>query len=99
MKRVLDIHPEATDEATAGVQYYEQCELGMGTRFRTCLSDAYEEILLNPLLCRKRPGGFRRYNLPVFPYYIAFFVFRNRIYVAAVAHNSRHPDYWKGREP
>jgi plasmid stabilization system protein ParE len=33
----------------------------------------------------------------VFPYYIAYFVRGDLIVIAAVAHGSRHPDYWKRR--
>ena len=97
MNRFLEIHPGATNEATEVVQYYESCEPGLGGRFRTCLSEAYEEILRHPQHCRKRSGGFRRFNLPDFPYYIAFYVLKDRIFVSAVAHASRHPDYWKRR--
>ena len=38
-----------------------------------------------------------RVNCPVFPYYIAYFIRGNVIVIAAVAHGSRHPDYWKNR--
>ena len=54
-------------------------------------------MMEHPLLWRERPGGFRRVNCPVFPYYIAYFIRGNVIVIAAVAHGSRHPDYWKNR--
>lgn len=53
--------------------------------------------MLHTLLRRERPGGYRRVNLTGFPYYIAYFIRGEHIVVAAVAHASRHPDYWKMR--
>ncbi|MGH9932835.1 MAG: hypothetical protein ACREA9_26835 [Pyrinomonadaceae bacterium] len=51
----------------------------------------------HPRLWRERPGGYRRVNLPGFPYYVAFFLREEHILIAAVGHGSRHPDYWKRR--
>ena len=45
----------------------------------------------------ERLGGYRRVNLPGFPYYVAYFIRGERILVAAVGHGSRHPNYWKRR--
>ena len=50
------------------------------------------------LLWRERQGGFRRVNCPVFPYYVAYFIRDDTILIAAVAYESRHPDYWKSRK-
>jgi hypothetical protein len=36
-------------------------------------------------------------NLHKFPYYIAYFIRGECMFIAAVAHASRHPDYWKNR--
>jgi hypothetical protein len=51
------------------------------------------------LLWRLRPGGYRRVNLPGFPYYIAFVTDEQQALVIAVAHSNRHPDYFKSRTP
>jgi plasmid stabilization system protein ParE len=69
----------------------------LGKRFRTEIVEVCSTILAHPLLWRERHGGFRRVNCPVFPYYIAYFIRGNVAVVAAVAHASRHPDYWKER--
>ena len=44
-------------------------------------------------------GGWRRVNLPGFPYYIAYVIIDELILVLAVAHAARHPNYWKERLP
>jgi hypothetical protein len=62
------------------------------------VSDVIDRILFDPYLWRERRGGYRRVNLPVFPYYIAYFIRRDTLVVAAVAHAKRKPNYWRKRE-
>jgi plasmid stabilization system protein ParE len=95
----LELLPEAPDEAAAAVAYYEQREQGLGARLRKEIETASASIVEHPLLWRERPGGYRRVNLAGFPFYIAYFARGNRVIIAAIAHASRHPDYWKSRIP
>jgi hypothetical protein len=46
-----------------------------------------------------RPGGYRRVNLPGFPYYVAFIADAEQVLVIAIAHSSRHPRYFENRVP
>ena len=93
----LEFLPEASDEATAAVAYYEERERGLGARLRAQIETASASIVDHPLLWSERSGRYRRVNLPGFPFYIAYFIRGERVMVAAVGHASRHPDYWKGR--
>jgi plasmid stabilization system protein ParE len=99
MSNILEFLPEALEEAVAAVEYYEQCAQGLGARFRLEIKGASTAIVRQPLLWSERRGGYRRVNLPGFPYYIAYFIRQERIIVAAIGHSSRHPDYWKKRQP
>jgi plasmid stabilization system protein ParE len=92
----LDFLPEAVDVAKA-VEWYEAREPGLGARFRREMESVCSAILQHPLLWRERRGGYRRVNLPGFPYYLAYFLREERILIAAVGHGSRHPDWWKKR--
>jgi plasmid stabilization system protein ParE len=94
---VLEFLREAADEVEDATSYYEACEAGLGLRFRTEAEQAIRMILKGPLHWRERNGGYRRINLWGFPYYIAYFIRGEHLVVAAVAHGSRHPDYWKKR--
>jgi plasmid stabilization system protein ParE len=98
MSAVLEFLPEASEEVEEATKYYEQRVPGLGIRFRVEVEAVCVAIIRQPLLWRKRPGGFSRANLPGFPFYIAYFIRGERILIAAVAHASRHPDYWKQRE-
>ncbi|BCU79314.1 type II toxin-antitoxin system RelE/ParE family toxin [Luteolibacter sp. LG18] len=90
---------EALLEASEAAAYYEANVPGLGARFIEELKATTSSIAKQPLLWRKRAGGFRRVNLPGFPYYIAYFIRDETILIAAICHASRHPDYWKDRTP
>ncbi len=87
---ILEFLPEVT-------RYYEERVSGLGLRFRLELETACAAVARQPMLWRQRKGSFRRINLPAFPYYIAYFIRNETVFVAAVAHAKRHPDYWKRR--
>lgn len=93
----LSFLPEAVEEAAAATAYYESCSQGLGVRFRNEVKGVCAAIVANPLLWRERPGGYRRVNLPGFPYYVAYFLREQSILIAAIGHASRHPEYWKKR--
>ena len=55
-------------------------------------------IAANATLPRLRPGDYRRVNLKVFPYYIAYALRDDSAVVLAIAHAHRQPEYWIGRQ-
>ena len=96
---ILEFLPEASAELFAAAEHYESKQPGLGHRFRREILELCRLIVQQPLLWRERPGGYRRVNCPVFPYYLAYFVRGDLVIIAAVAHGSRRPDYWKERLP
>jgi len=94
---MLEFLPEAKLEAEEATIFYEQRVTGLGSRFRGEVESVCAAIARQPLLWRERIGGFRRVNLPGFPYYVAYLIRGDRILVAAIGHSSRHPNYWKRR--
>ena len=98
MSVVLEFLPEASGEAEEATRYYEERVPGLGVRFRAEVESVCASIVRQPLLWRERAGGYRRVNLPGFPFYVAFFIRDARILVAAIGHASRHPNYWKQRK-
>ena len=99
MSFVLDFLPEASAEVECITGDYEARLVGLGSRFREEIESVCAAIVQHPLLWRLRPGGYRRVNLPGFPYYVAFVTDEEQAIVIAVAHASRHPDYFKNRIP
>ncbi len=93
----LEFLPEAREEFFEAVFFYESKEVGLGIRFRNEVAHVLEHILSDPYLWRERSGAYRRVNCPVFPYYVVYFVRKNSIVIAAIAHGHRKPEYWKER--
>lgn len=99
MNLILEFHPEAAAEVQCITGDYEAKLPGLGARFRHEIEDACSAIVQHPLLWRLREEGWRRVNLPGFPYYLAFIIRVEIVLVVAVSHHARHPNYWKTRWP
>ncbi len=97
MSLPLEFHVEALAEVECITGDYEAKTPGLGARFRTTVEEGCVAVVLHPLLWRQRSEGYRRVNLPGFPYFIAFVVEEPRLIVVAVAHTSRHPGYLRNR--
>jgi hypothetical protein len=68
MNSILEFLPEASAEADCITGDYEARTPGLGVRFREEVESVCAAIVQHPLLWRERPGGYRRVNLPGFPY-------------------------------
>jgi plasmid stabilization system protein ParE len=88
---------EAAQEFEDAVAWYEEQQSGLGRRLRDEIDLHLRWISVNPDMPRLRPGGYRRVNLRVFPYYLAYIVHNAQIWVLPVAHTYRKPEYWIGR--
>ena len=96
MKLIFD--PEALIEIREAAAFYEHCRSGMGRSFLDAVEVASAEIVKHPLMWRKVKGRFRRYLVQRFPYGLIYAVQEDVIYVAAVMHLKRKPDYWYRRQ-
>jgi toxin ParE1/3/4 len=94
----LEILQEAEAELSQAVARYEEIEPGLGIRLKEEARKALFWIRENPDLPRLRPTGYRRVNLKVFRYYIAYHTWNNAIWVLAFAHGHRRPEYWIERK-
>ena len=83
-------------EIQEAAEYYEAERAGLGDRFWREVDAHIRWILANPPIPRLRPGDYRRVNLKVFPYYIAYAIRGETIVLLAVAHGHRKPQYWSG---
>ena len=95
MTRVIILR-EAEREFAESVAYYEAKEAGLGWRFRKEVVEAVGWIERNAEL-PLRAKGYRRRNLKAFPHYIAYIVRGETIWIVAVAHGHRRPEFWLGR--
>lgn len=92
----IEFHPSADAEFAAAIRYYENSQAGLGVRLCREALAKLDWIAANPLLSRLR-NNHRRTNLQVFPFFIAYVVEEQTIWVVAVAHAHRRPGYWLER--
>jgi len=96
VKLIFD--PEALVEMREAAAFYEDCQTGLGRSFLDAVEVASAEIVKYPRMWRKVKGRFRRYLVQRFPYGLIYAVQGDIIYIAAVMHLKRKPDYWYGRQ-
>lgn len=99
MSYFLEFHAEAFAELECATGDYEARQPDLGVRFRRIVESTCVAIVERPLLWHERTGGYRRVNLPGFPFFVAYIIDGNRILVIAVPHSRRRPDYWTHRMP
>jgi len=69
-------------------------ELGLGVRLKEEVKSTLAWIAGHPETPRLRFLGYRRINLKVFPYYVAYTIQADTVWVLAIAHSARRPEYW-----
>lgn len=90
--------PEARDELLDAISYYENAHPGLGRRFKEEVDRSVLWIAEHYLLFRLRPNGYRKINLRIFPYGIPFIIKGDTLWVLALAHSARKPEYWIDRK-
>lgn len=90
-------HPAARDELNAAAIYYEQNRPGLGERFVDIIEDGIRQIKASPEMWSKIHGEVRRCLVPRFPYGIIYIIQEEIIFVLAVMHLRRKPEYWLRR--
>lgn len=88
---------EAEVEIWESVHYYEAKCPGLGTDFINEVESVLVSIRTTPNLWRVREDGTQRCLLRRFPYVVVYLHFDNNIWVIAVAHCRRKPEYWSER--
>jgi plasmid stabilization system protein ParE len=93
----LIFSPEARWEFEEAERYYERQAPGLGAAFRAAIKEALPRIRAWPLSCPVERGSIRRLVLSRFPYKLLYSVESDHLYVIAVVHQHREPEYWVGR--
>jgi len=88
---------EAEQEFTESVAYYEAQEPGLGLRLRDEVAAVLAWIVHHPEVPRLRAKGYRRVNLRTFPHSAAYVIRQDTIWVVAIAHGHRRPEFWLDR--
>jgi len=90
--------PQAREEIAEAALYYERQQCGLGSEYAEEVFAFVQMVALAPEQPRLRRRGYRRVNLVRFPYYIAYSIEAGGVFILAVGHAARRPEYWIGRK-
>jgi plasmid stabilization system protein ParE len=93
----FSFHPDAKEELDGAVEYYEQCQAGLGLEFAEEAYAAIARIIQYPVAWSSLSQNSRRCLISRFPYGIIYQIKSHTVRIVAVAHLSRRPGYWKER--
>ncbi len=90
-------HPEAEEEFLGAIEYYEEHEEGLGFEFAMEVRAAIGRAAEHPKAWPVIEGEVRRCLTTRFPYGVLYSEESDGIFILAVMHLHRDPDYWKHR--
>lgn len=91
-------HPDVEKELNEAIAYYNECQNGLGTEFAKEVYFAIQNILLFPRAWAPLSVNTRRCMTNRFPYGVIYQVTDEQVFIIAVMHLNREPNYWKKRE-
>ena len=84
----------AASELIRSAQFYELRNPTFGEAFLSSIEVTVGKIQRNPTLGKLGPLGTRSWKTARFPFRIVYLEQPDRLWIVAVAHLSRRPDYW-----
>jgi toxin ParE1/3/4 len=95
--REAEFHPAARREFHRAMDDYEDEKRGLGRRFQAEIERRDRQIERDQMAGFSSELNTRTVLAHRFPYKIVFGVFAGILWIVAVAHTRRHPDYWHAR--
>ena len=93
----FSFHPEAEEEFRAAIDYYEDREAGLGYDFSLEVFTAIQNIITQPNAWPVMEDDVRRCLVNRFPFGVLYSLEPTGVFVVAVMHQRRQPDYWRDR--
>jgi len=90
-------HPEAEAEFAEAVAFYEDHAEGLGLDFAAEVSEAINRAVTMPLAWMQIEEGVRRVLVHRFPFAVLYSEHNDEMFVLAVMHLRREPNYWAHR--
>lgn len=94
----VEFHPEALMELEAAQAWYGERDLLLANAFVAEVIRATTDISNHPDRFPRTRGNERRLVLSRFPFSIIYRIQGNTVFVTAVAHQRRRPNYWRTRK-
>jgi hypothetical protein len=84
-------------EMNDAIAYYELQFSGLGTAFKEEITKAINRIIKYPNACPIVDENIRKYILHKYPYNLYYSMEKDHLYIIAIAHQHRKPNYWIDR--
>ena len=94
----IEFHPEAQSELENARRWYREHNQIAARAFVTEVLRALKSIAESPETWPRTRANERRFVLKRFPYSIIYRTRETDVFITAIAHHRRLPDYWHGRE-
>lgn len=97
MSHIPILRPEAEDDLTEAIAWYNKQVPGLGSEFLHIVGAAIESIANNP---RQYPAIYKDVHRALtrrFPYGIFCLIKNNRVVILAIFHAKRDPKHWQDR--
>ncbi len=91
-------HPAAEKELNDAVDYYNECQSGLGLEFAKGIYLTIQNIISFPDAWTPLSENTRRCLTNRFPYGVIYQTTKEEIFIIAVMQLNKEPAYWKGRE-
>lgn len=93
----VEFHPQAFDELRSAIEYYEQQQAGLGTRFLDVIEASLDTIASSPESWPLFDATIHRYITRIFPYALLYSIDSDRLLIIACMHLHQKPGYWRLR--
>lgn len=87
----------ASIELDDAIEYYNLQSTGLGEKFLDEVLETIELISHFPQLWSQNTENTRKAVLRKYPFNLIYSLFEDKIYIIAVAHQNREPEYWIDR--
>ena len=90
-------HPHARKEFDDATDYYDAIDPELGDDFLEEIDECITRILKFPRAWTRLGGSVRRCRMHRFPYSLIYDLEDEHVFILAVMHSSRKPNYWVDR--
>ncbi|MDO8413525.1 MAG: type II toxin-antitoxin system RelE/ParE family toxin [Gallionellaceae bacterium] len=92
------VHPAAIVDLNNAANFYaERANKQLGLALIVEFEKAVLFLSNNPELGTKWVSGTHRFIMHRFPFNVVYRIFPDHLYIIAIAHQRRRPDYWRQR--
>ncbi len=93
----VELLEPASIELDDAIEYYNQQAAELGIKFFDEVLETIELISLFPQSWSRNTKNTRKAVLRKFPFNLIYSIYEDKIYILAVAHQNREPEYWIDR--